>query len=169
MIPTLFTPDLTLRAPVIGDFELYAETCASPRASFIGGPMDREEAWYDLASAVAGWVLQGFGYWTITDRKTTAILGWTGFGHLTTEPEPELGWCTTPSAEGKGVAFAAASAARDWCFETLNWSSVVSYIDPGNARSIALAQRMGAVLDTTVTAADPKDLVYRHYKPGGQP
>ena len=42
------------------------------------------------------------------------------------------------------------------------YARCVSYIDPGNARSIALAERLGARPDPDAPRADPDDLVYRH-------
>ena len=51
-------------------------------------------------------------------------------------------------------------AARHFAFGILKWPSVVSYIDPANARSIALVERLGATLDTAASDADL--LVYRH-------
>ena len=74
-----------------------------------------------------------------------------------------------PEAEGKGYAAEAARAALDYAFDTLGWDTCVSYIDANNARSIALAERMGATVDPT--AAQPDDetdlLVYRHARPSG--
>jgi RimJ/RimL family protein N-acetyltransferase len=82
-------------------------------------------------------------------------------------PEHELGWSVwNPAVEGKGFAFEAAKAARDFAWTELGWAGAVSYIDPGNDRSIALARRMGAVLDED--AASPGDgeaLVFRHPAP----
>jgi len=46
--------------------------------------------------------------------------------------------------------------------ETKAISSLVSYIDPENSRSIALAERLGAWPDEFATADDETDLVYRH-------
>ncbi|MEL6690855.1 MAG: GNAT family N-acetyltransferase, partial [Pseudomonadota bacterium] len=61
----------------------------------------------------------------------------------------EIGWhLWRPEDEGQGFATEAASAARDWCRETLGWTRIVSYIAPGNTGSEAVAKRMGAVLDT---------------------
>ncbi|MCP4820480.1 MAG: GNAT family N-acetyltransferase, partial [Shimia sp.] len=37
-----------------------------------------------------------------------------------------------------------------------------SYIDPPNAPSIRLAEKLGAVRDDTAARPDPNDLVYRH-------
>ena len=51
---------------------------------------------------------------------------------------------------------------RDFAFEILEVPTLVSYIDQKNRRSIALADRMGAVLDPDAQSYDPADLVYRH-------
>jgi hypothetical protein len=61
--------------------------------------------------------------------------------------EPELGWQLQIEAEGKGYAFEAAIAMRDWAFQVRKLKTLVSYIGPDNARSIRLADRLGATLD----------------------
>lgn len=168
MIPTLTTDRLTLRAPHLGDFPAYAEIFASSRSQYMDGPLDENEAWHGFAADIIGWHLFGYGYWTVADASDE-FLGLVGLANPPIYPEPELGWMLTARAEGKGIAFEAATAARDFAFTTLGWSSVVSYIDPPNARSIALAERLGATPDPDAASPTPGDLVYRHHKAGGQP
>ena len=50
-------------------------------------------------------------------------------------------------AEGRGVAMEAAIAARAYAYRVLGWQTAVSMIDPGNARSIRLAQRLGCRME----------------------
>jgi len=64
--------------------------------------------------------------------------------------------------EGRGYATEAALALRDWAFSTLKLPSLVSYIAPGNAASVAVAERLGARLDPAAPRTVPADLVYRH-------
>ena len=80
---------------------------------------------------------------------------------------PEIGWTIwSTEAEGKGIAAEAARAAIDFAFRDLGWPTAVSYIAPGNERSIALAKRLGAVQDTTAPRpGDGSALVFRHPKP----
>lgn len=59
----------------------------------------------------------------------------------------------------------AAVALRDWAFAELGLPSLVSYFDPANVRSIAVAERLGAVRDDNAPRQDPEDVVYRHYRP----
>jgi RimJ/RimL family protein N-acetyltransferase len=53
---------------------------------------------------------------------------------------------------------------RAHAFRDLGWTTAVSYIDPDNARSIALAERLGAVRDRGARQPvfDKPCLVYRH-------
>jgi RimJ/RimL family protein N-acetyltransferase len=164
-IPTIATTRLRLRAPRIADFEAYAAITTSSRGSLIGGPFTREEAWLDFSQLVAGWILRGFGLWSVETLAGEILVGFVMLNHEFGDDEPELGYLLVIDAEGKGFASEAAQAARHFAFGILKWPSVVSYIDPGNARSIALVERMGATLDTVASDADL--LVYRHLASGG--
>ena len=169
MIPTLTTDRLTLRGPVPEDFTPYAQVFASDRSVYMDGPLNRTQAWHEFAADTIGWQLFGYGYWTIADTASNDVLGFLGFASPPYYPELELGWMVTAPAEGKGIAFEAASAARDFGFNVLGRDCFVSYIDPPNIRSRALAERLGATLDPDADAPSEGDLVYRHHKPGGQP
>lgn len=169
MIPTLTTDRLILRGPTRADFDAFAEMMASDRAKYMGGPMDRAEAWRIFAVCAAGWPLDGFGNWIITDRETGTFLGDVGTTFPIRFPEPELGWTLIAEAEGKGYAREAATAARDWYWANTEARSVVSYLHPQNDRSIALAKRLGATRDADAPLPDgetPEEtVVYRHRRP----
>ena len=76
--------------------------------------------------------------------------------------EPELGWFVVPTAEGRGIAAEAAFRVMHWVRQTFGWDRLVNYIDPLNARSIALAMRLGGVVDETLLGQDDTDVVIRH-------
>ncbi|MEO0911827.1 MAG: GNAT family N-acetyltransferase [Pseudomonadota bacterium] len=168
MIPTLQTERLDLRPPTRADFPAYAAVMQSDRARFMGGPLSLDDAWYDFAGALVGWTLDGRGYWSVWERSTNTLAAFVGFGHSTEDPEPELGWFTTPEGEGRGIAFEAAKAAQAFGIADPDLPTFVSYIDPGNARSIALAKRLGCTLDPDAEPQDEGDLVFRHPATGGQ-
>lgn len=179
MIPTLTTPDLTARAPTImtdrlilrmpqiEDAEPYMAVLMSGRATHVGGPMERHDAWLDFCMETASWPLRGYGAFAIEERKTETFLGLIVLHHDDGDPERELGWVLTDDAEGKGIALEAAPHVRDWAFDTYGWASIVSYIDPANTRSIALAERLGAVRDDAAPRAPNYEqcLIYRHLNP----
>ncbi len=164
-VPRIETARLILRAPRIEDFETYAEIACSDRATGIGGPMTRAEAWADFAQVCVTWYLRGHGGWTVVRREGGAPLGFVLIGFEPGDRAPELGFLFTAAAEGQGFAAEAAQAARDHGFGPFALESLVSYIDPANTRSIALAERLGAMRDAEAEAALGPDvvcLVYRH-------
>ena len=165
-IPVIETARLRLRAPTLDDFEPYAGFWASERSRWEDGPLTRVQAWKEFASAVGLWALRGYGAWSVEDRATGAYLGEAGLFQPIHYPEPDIGWMVVPEAEGKGIAREAALAVRDWCYKVRGLTLLMSYIDPRNARSIRLAERLGAARDAAAPCPYPGDLVYRHPGPG---
>jgi len=162
-IPRLVTGRLILRAPAVEDFPAYARLLASPRARGMGGPYDDlRAAWGMFCHDAACWALFGHGALMIDLRATGECVGQVGINHGPLFPEKELGWLVYDGHEGRGYATEAAAALRDWAGRALGLDRLVSYIDPDNARSIAVAERLGAVLDPDAPKMDAGDLVYRH-------
>ncbi len=161
-IPKLTTARLILRAPVFDDFPVYARFLASPRSKGMGGPYGLREAWGIFCHDVAGWTLFGHGALTVDLRGTGISVGQVGINHGPLFPDKELGWFVFEDHEGQGYATEAAAALRDWAGRALGVDNLVSYIDPKNTRSIAVAERLGAILDPYAHKQDPGDLVFRH-------
>ncbi|MEM1272841.1 MAG: GNAT family N-acetyltransferase [Pseudomonadota bacterium] len=145
-IPTLTTERLILRAPQKADFEAYCAFMTSDR-SHIPDPNVRT-VWHLFATEFFGWCLNGIGHWIIALKNGPAI-GVTGLSHPAYYPEPEMGWALYDGFEGQGYATEAARAARGWASGKI--TSLVSYIAPGNARSVAVARRLGAWEDPEAT------------------
>ena len=165
-IPTLETPRLILRAPRAEDFESYAAFRASERAAHIGGPSTRAQAFMQMSALIGHWQLRGYGRWIVADKTSDEAFGVVGLFYPEDWPEPEIAWSLFAPAEGRGIAFEAAAAAREFAYRTLGWQTVVSLIAPGNARSIALARRLGAVLDGVHEHEEHGSLgIYRHPRP----
>lgn len=166
-LPRLETARLVLRAPEIGDFEPYRQILMSARAIHMDGPLDRRGAWLDFAQCVANWQLRGHGLFVIEEKATGETLGFTLICMEHGDREPELGWFLTEAAEGKGFAFEAAGAVRDWGIRELKLDALVSYIDRVNTRSTRLAAKLGGWPDEVASADLDEDgvVVYRHWPP----
>ncbi|MFN7268108.1 MAG: GNAT family N-acetyltransferase [Cereibacter sp.] len=161
LAPTLTTPRLTLRMPVMADFAHRASFYASDRSVWEGGPLDVNAAWRVWASEVGQWPLMGYGPFSVDDSASGQYLGEVGIYRPQGYPEPELGWFVTPAAEGRGIAAEAARRVMHWARATFGWDHLVNYITPGNTRSVALARRLGGTFSAR-PGIDPDDVVLVH-------
>jgi RimJ/RimL family protein N-acetyltransferase len=168
-LPTLRTERLLLRPMVEADFPQYRDMMASSRSTYMGGPVEPRFAWGMFCHDIACWTLYGHGGLMIELVATGQCVGQVGINHGPMFPEKELGWLLYDGFEGQGYVTEAAAALRDWAFAELNLPSLVSYFDPANARSIAVAERLGAVRDDAAPRQDPDDVVYRHHRPFRSP
>jgi RimJ/RimL family protein N-acetyltransferase len=73
------------------------------------------------------------------------VVGYCGYYHheLDGVPEVEIGYRLHPDYWGRGLATESASLVRDFGFSTLGFPRLISIIDPGNVRSIRVAERIG--------------------------
>jgi RimJ/RimL family protein N-acetyltransferase len=143
--PKLETPRLILRPPQETDLEGFAAFASEPETmTYLGGVKTRPEAWQSMAGLAGHWTLRGFGLFSVIEKESGRWIGRVGPLQPEGWPGPEVGWGIRRDAVRKGYAAEAAAAAIDWAFETLGWSEVIHCIDPANAPSIALAERLGS-------------------------
>ena len=160
--PRLETDRLILRGPEESDFDAVKAFMTSERTKFIGGKTTSEwEAWRGFLGSIGHWALRGYGFFTVLDKLGNR-LGRVGLLNHVMWPEPELGWHMFDGSEGKGFAYEAAMAIRDWAAKERKLDRLISQIHPDNARSIALAERMGATLEKETTLLGDPCLIYRH-------
>lgn len=141
----LETERLILRLPRIEDFENYAELMGDEVAArYIGGHLSRSAAWRKFLQMPGAWALQGFAMFSIVDRTSGEWLGQAGPWKPEGWPGNEIGWSLRRAAWGRGYAHEAAVAAIDWAFDRLGWQEIIHCIDPDNAPSQKLAERLGS-------------------------
>jgi RimJ/RimL family protein N-acetyltransferase len=167
MIPVLATERLTLRGPRLADFEAVAAFLGSERARHVGGARARRLAGNTFAALVGHGELRGYGLWCVDETDTGRLVGMVGLYDPEDWFAPEIGWwIVEPAFEGRGYAREAAVAARRYAYDIAGWREAFSVIAPENARSIRLAEGLGATLDRTVSAeAGGPALIYRHPAP----
>jgi RimJ/RimL family protein N-acetyltransferase len=165
--PTLETDRLILRGPEKADAEaMIAFLMDEGRSDGFGGYAHRSDAWRWFTLNVGHWHWHGYGYFTIQDKATGKPAGITGIWNPDGWPEPEVGWVVFDGFEGKGIAFEAATRAREWAYDDLGFTTLTSNIVPGNTRSIRLAERMGATYERTYHNPNMgEDMLYRHPGP----
>lgn len=160
---TLETERLRLRAFRNSDLEAYAPICADPEVmQYIGTGviLSRQDAWRSMANILGHWRLLGYGMFAVELKSSADLLGRVGFLDPPGWPGFELGWLLGRQFWGKGYALEAATAARDYAFETLGRDRLISLIRPDNRRSIRVAERLGERLAGEVEVLGAKALVY---------
>jgi RimJ/RimL family protein N-acetyltransferase len=149
--PVLQTARLTLRPFRPDDVAAQAALLGDPRVvRFLGGQaLEREEAWRKLLCGAGLWPLFGYGYWAVERREDGRFIGQIGFADFkrdmapAIEGIPEMGWVFTADAGGQGFATEAGEAAIAWADEMLAAPEQVAIIDPANAASIRVAEKLG--------------------------
>ena len=165
-IPVLRTERFVMRGYRPEDIASFATFYASDRSRFVGGPMTAELACRVAMTYAGHWMLRGYGRWMVEDAQTGKTLGNVGLWYPDGWPEPEIGWTLFDGAEGHGVAYETAQAARAFAYDTLGWTTSISLIAPGNEPSRRLADRLGATRDGAFTHERYGEMqVWRHPGP----
>jgi RimJ/RimL family protein N-acetyltransferase len=141
------TPRLTLRMPVLEDFDdfarLYGDVEVARSISLDGRPLTRYEAWRSFAAQVGHWQLRGYGMFSVRERATGEFVGRIGPWYPEGWPGLEIGWSLLSSFWGRGYATEAAAASIDFAFSQLDQTEIISLILSDNVRSLAVARRLG--------------------------
>ena len=155
MQPTFRTDRLVLRPRTLADTEACLDMDRDQEVTrFVSGP------WADPAAHRAfieartrGPYREGFGYWTICRRdEAGSFVGWVLL--IPTDaagPEIEIGWRLRRDAWGRGLASEASMPVLRHAFLTLRLLEVVAEIDPDNAGSLKVAEKIGLRLRGAVS------------------
>ncbi len=169
--PTIETERLTLSAHRDDDLADCAAMWGDPAVTaHIGGrPATREETWQRLQRYVGHWQLRPYGYWLVRETATGRFIGEVGLmdSRRATEPSfegtPEGGWALAAHAHGRGFAHEALAAMLGWADARL--PRTVCIIDPANAPSLRLAEKLGYRLLTRAPYRDATTLLFERLAP----
>lgn len=160
---------LLLRLPEAADAQPLLEIHEHPEAvKFVTtGPARRglTGAWTNVAMMLGHWQLRGFGQWTVVERATGEVVGRVGLWSPAGWPGVELGWIIRYSRWGNGFATEAARAALGWAWENDAAARIISLIQPANAPSIRVAEKIGEQLERHETINGEDMLVYSICRP----
>ena len=76
--------------------------------------------------------------------------------------ETELGWALARARWGHGYATEAARAVRDWAYAERDVERLISLIAPDNARSIRVAEKLGATPEQMIASPHGPANVWVH-------
>ena len=157
----LRTDRLTLRQPRLSDWPAHLAFSTSEAAAPLDGPVSPKDAWRIFAALTGHWTLKGYGWFTMVDAD--GVVGICGLHHPPPHADLEIGWITFAHAQRKGYATEAARAALAWGWPYFpDAPRIVSYIDPANAASEAVAARLGATCDGEIASHDADCRVWTH-------
>jgi RimJ/RimL family protein N-acetyltransferase len=145
------TKRLVLRRWREGDAAAFAAINADPEVMrFIGrGHVLGRGLSDELIARFEGeWRERGFGPWAVALRSDPgALLGFCGLTVPMFLPEVlpavEVGWRFARGAWGRGYATEAAGEAVRFAFAEHGMREVIAIVDPGNARSLRVAEKLG--------------------------
>jgi RimJ/RimL family protein N-acetyltransferase len=104
----------------------------------------------------------GFGIWVAQSNIGNEFLGQCGLilQDVDGKPDLEIGYMFLRRHWGQGFATEAAKACRDYAFERLKYTRVISLIDPGNIASRRVAEKVGMQVEKQVEKWNKQVLVY---------
>ena len=91
----------------------------------------------------------GFGYWVIEEKGSGDFVGEIGLADFkrdiapAMQGSPEIGFVLLPRFHGQGYGTEAARAVLAWADAHLHFTRTVCLIDPQNAASLRVAQKIG--------------------------
>jgi RimJ/RimL family protein N-acetyltransferase len=169
------TERLMLRKPRLEDADDLLDYKGDPEVMRrIGGEAgDRDAAVAMVESWLMRWENDGIGHFCIVrdgrvlgragflvwDRRTWESSSYAGAGDAA---ETELGWTLARLHWGHGYATEAARAARDWAYDERGLDRIISLIAPDNARSIRVAEKLGAAPEETISTFHGPATVWVH-------
>lgn len=131
------TPRLSLRSARPDDLEAMHAVLSDPRATrWWSTPphetLDQTRAWLE------GMIANGPDHPDFVIERDGRVIGKAGFYAM-----PDIGYILHPDAWGQGLAAEAAGAAIDHVFRTRDVDVLTADVDPENAASIRLLERLG--------------------------
>ncbi|HMJ00003.1 MAG TPA: GNAT family N-acetyltransferase [Gaiellaceae bacterium] len=162
----LETERLVLRPLTLGDLVGLTSFYGDPEVMRFmggGGPVDALQTRASLERMIATFEAEGFGQLAVERKEDGSFMGrcglfvwdtasWTPTRVLDSKGpvEVEVGWLLGHGYWGHGYATEAAVAVRDWALGDLGRERLISLIYAENARSIAVARKLGMELEGEV-------------------
>ncbi len=148
--PVIETERLRLRRHRPGDLEERIAITGDPEfMRFVGGAYDRQENWARILRYVGHWTLFGYGLLAVEERGSGRYVGDVGLAHFERglgsdfDDAPEAAWMIAAWAGGRGYACEGMAAAIDWHQRRFGSTRQVCIVDPVNAGSLRVAQKLG--------------------------
>ncbi|NMP22974.1 GNAT family N-acetyltransferase [Sulfobacillus harzensis] len=140
------TQRLSLRRMTYGDRANLLQIFSDPVAmQYYPSTMNEEETMRWIRRTLANYDTYGVGFWVVEDKATGRFLGQCGIipQDLDGTRHMEIAYLFVRREWGHGYATEAASACKQYGFDTMGYAKLISLIDVRNAPSMRVAERIG--------------------------
>ena len=140
------TQRLLLRPFSPADIDSFASLNADPdvmRYIGDGRPQSKAQTETRLNAGLDHWKQHGFGLFTAVEKATADFVGFCGLKYLDTSSDIEVGYRLAKRFWGMGLATEAARASLHYGFETLGLDRIVAVVQPENAASCRVIEKIG--------------------------
>lgn len=141
------TDRMILRNFCRSDLGEIAEVLGHPEVMrfSLSGPYSRQQCEKFVQKCIDDYAGRGFGLYAVILKASHKLIGYCGYfvQMIDSIEEVEIGYRLHPDHWNHGLATEAAQAVRDYGFERLGCSRLISIIDPLNLASIRVAEKIG--------------------------
>lgn len=109
---------------------------------------------YILNGPIASYERHGFGLWLVQLRPSSVSVGMCGLLKRETLDDVDIGFAFLPHYRSRGYALEAAAAVMQYGRNVLGLKRIVAIVDPDNAGSIRLLQKIGLTFDRMIRLGD---------------
>jgi RimJ/RimL family protein N-acetyltransferase len=149
----LETPRLRLRRTTHADIPSLIALWTDPEVTrYMGGPRDEEVLMKVFTEAAEDPFAEDYDLWPVEEKASGVVIGDCGLSlkEIDSVDEIELVYVISPDHWGRGYATEIALALKRHAFEALRLARLVSLIDPENAASQRVAEKVGMKLQKEV-------------------
>lgn len=164
----LETERLILRKMEMTDTDALLRIFSDPVAmAHYPSTKDREQTVHWIEWTQNHYEKRGIGLWVVELKDSHTFVGQCGLipQEVDGVAEVEIGYLFVREHWGRGYATEAAIACRDFGFQQLGCSRLISLINPANHPSIRVAERVGMALEKSVSWRNKEILVYSMNRP----
>lgn len=147
-ITEIRTARLLLRQWCDDDLEQVVEMNADPKVmEFIGPPLNKDQTKAMMERARVSWEKRGYGRFALEVLESGSVIGFVGLAQTRIDahfaPAVEIGWRLSTKYWGHGYATEGALAVKEFAFENLELTEIVSFTSEHNLRSRRVMEKIG--------------------------
>ena len=141
------TSRLLIRPLSLDDLPVLSEILGNPEIMkySVREVCDKEATRIFIERCLVSYRSHGIGPWALIEKKTSALIGFSGLGpeYVEDKEETNLGYRLARRYWGKGFATESVQAILAYAFRVIECGSVVAIIEPEHTASLRVAEKAG--------------------------